>query len=168
MVCLPFFGLLAGIIQVAFMIWAQQNLDFALQKTVRSLFTGQFQMANTGTTDTATLLAALKTNMCGTSSAPTAVVFDCSTVKLDVTLGNSFSTITPPTPINPGTKDWAAGFGTHYSCAAPGAIVIATAAVKFPLFFNLLTEGFADFSDGSTLLESTAVFRTEPYGTSSC
>lgn len=150
------------------MIWAQQNLDFTLQKTVRSMFTGQFQAANSGTTDTATLLAKLKTSMCGPSNAPTAVAFDCSAVKLDVTLGTSFSAITIPTPVDPATRDWAASFGTHYSCAAPGSIVIATAAVKFPLFFNLITASFMDFSDGSTLLESTAVFRTEPYGTATC
>lgn len=169
LVALPFFALLATIIQVAFTIWAQQNLDFVLQRTVRSMFTGQFQAANSGTTDSATLLTALKTSMCGPNNAPTVVLFDCSSIKIDVTLGTNSGTtfagsIVSP-PVDPTTKNWSAGFGTHYSCAAPGAIVITTAAVKFPVFFNLLTASFMDFSDGSALLQSTAVFRTEPYGT---
>ena len=86
LVSVPFLTLLGGIIQLGFMIWAQQNLDFSLQRTVRSLFTGQFQAANKGTGDAATLLAALKTNMCGSGTAPNAIVFDCSGVKIDVTL----------------------------------------------------------------------------------
>jgi len=49
--------------------------------------------------------------------------------------------------------------------------VIATAAVKFPVFFGLLNPGLSNFADGSKLLQSTAVFRTEPYSSgnaSSC
>lgn len=168
LISLPFLSLLAAMVQTALMIWAQQNLDNNLQLTVRTLFTGQFQAANSGTSDATTLLAALKKGMCGTDAAPTATVFDCSAVKIDVTLGTKFASSTPTSPISSGTKDWAPGFGTHYSCAAPGAIVIATAAVKFPVFFGALTAAFSDFNDGSKLLQSTAVFRTEPYGTSTC
>ena len=46
--------------------------------------------------------------------------------------------------------------------------MIATAAVKFPVFFGSLLPAFSNFSDGSKLLQSTVVFRTEPYGTSTC
>lgn len=168
LVSLPFLSMIAALIQVSFMIWAQQNLDFALQKTVRSLLTGQFQAANSGTTNAATILAALQANMCTPGGVTMAVVFDCSAVKLDVTIGKSFGALALPVPVDPSTKTWATNFGTHYTCASPGAFVITTAAVKFPLFFKLMLATFADFDDGSILLESTAVFRTEPYGTSTC
>lgn len=168
LVCLPFLSLLCALIQTSLMIWAQQNLDNNMQKTVRTLFTGEFQTANSSTSDAATLLAALKKGMCGSGAGPSTTVFDCSAVKIDVTLGNNFASSTPTSPISPATKDWAPGFGTHYSCASPGAIVIATAAVKFPVFFGAMSAPFSDFSDGSKLLQSTAVFRTEPYGTSTC
>ena len=168
LVALPFFALLATIIQVAFTIWAQQNLEFVLERTVRSMFTGQFQTANDQSKDAATLLAALQASLCGSNNAPTSVLFNCSAVKLDVRLGTSFGGIVPSPPVDPATKNWSTGFGTHYTCAPPSAIVIATAAVKFPVFFNALTGSFMDFGDGSSLLQSTAVFRTEPYGTSTC
>ena len=48
LVCIPFFALLGAIIPTAFMMWAGQDIDYALQKTVRGLFTGQFQAANSG------------------------------------------------------------------------------------------------------------------------
>ena len=162
LVCIPFFALLGAIIQTAFMMWAGQDLDYALQKTVRGLFTGQFQAANSGQTNTATLLAALKATMWGSGAAPTATVFDWSGVKIDVRLGTSFAGYTPTTIIDPSTKEWAAGFSTNSACATPDSIVIATAAVKFPVFFGLLNPGLANFADGSKLLQSTAVFRAEP------
>lgn len=163
LVAMPFLALLAGIIQVAFMIWAQQNFDFVFQRTARTLFTGQFQQNNNESASAATLLAALKTSMCGSGTSATPVIFNCSAVKLDVTLGTNFASSTPVYPVDPSTRDWSAGFGTHYACAAPGSILIATAAVKFPIYFGLMNTIFANFADGSKLLESTAVFRTEPY-----
>lgn len=165
LVSLPFFALLGAIIQIAFMIWAQQNLDFVFQKAIRSVFTGTFQQKYPQNLPAATLLANLQTTMCGSNQSPMAVVFNCSAVKIDLTLGANFATSTPAYPINPTTKDWNSGFGTNYTCAAPGTIVVATAAVKFPVFFGLLNAGLANFVDGSKLLMATAVFRTEPYAT---
>ncbi len=170
LVSLPFLALLGATIQVAFVIWAAQNFDFAFQKAARSLFTGQFQQNNSQSATSAgqiTSLAALRSSMCGSGASATPVLFDCSAVKIDITLGtssgSSFTGSTAPYPVDPTTRDWAAGFGTHYACAAPGKIVVATAAVKFPIIFGLLDAGLANFADGSKLLESTAVFRTEPY-----
>ena len=164
LVCLPFFALLGAIIQIAFTIWAAQNFDFVFQKTVRTLFTGQFQQNNDQTVGSAALLMALQQNMC---AASTSMIFNCSAVKIDISLGTNFATSIPTYPIDPSTHDWASGFGTHYACAKPGAIVIATGAVKFPVFFGLLDAGLRNFVDGTKLLESTAVFRTEPYVSSS-
>lgn len=165
LVCVPFLALLGAILQVAFSIWATQNFDFVFQKTARSLFTGQFQQNNSQSASAATLLAALKTSMCGTGTSVT--VFDCSGVKLDIALGTNFASATPATPVDPTTRDWSSGFGTRYACAGPGTIVVATAAAKFPVFFGALNLGFSSFADGSQLLMSTAVFRTEPYSAGS-
>lgn len=170
LVCLPFLALLGAIIQIAFVIWAAQNFDFAFQKAARSLFTGQFQQNNSQSATSTVLLAALQTTMCGSGASAAPVLFNCSAVKIDIILGtasgSSFSGSTAPSPVDPTTRDWAAGFGTHYACAAPGKILIATAAVKFPIIFGLLDAGLSNFVDGSKLLESTAVFRTEPYAAS--
>ncbi|MDX7951048.1 pilus assembly protein [Lichenihabitans sp. Uapishka_5] len=164
LISLPFFALLGGIIQIAFVIWAAQNLDFMLQKTAREIFTGTFQTQNAGVTDSSTLLTKLKAIMCQSGRA---TVFDCSSVKLDVVLGSSLGTSVATSPLDPITKDWSSGFGSNYSCAAPGKIVVIRAAVKFPVFFTLMASGLQNFADGSKLLQSTLVFRTEPYTTTS-
>lgn len=169
-VCVPFLALLGAIVQIALMAWAQENLDFTFQQAARGLFTGKFQLTNAQSSNAATLLTALRKTMCGAGSANPSTVYDCSGVKLDVRLGTNFASASPIAPVNGATKTWSSSFGTNYSCAAPGSIVIATAAVELPVFFGLWNGGLSTFSDGGTLLQSTAVFRTEPYtsGTSPC
>ncbi|WP_457106976.1 TadE/TadG family type IV pilus assembly protein [Methylobacterium sp. P5_C11] len=175
LVALPFLALCGAIIQIAFQIWATQNFDRALQNAVRTIFTGQFQLDTAGQTDPATLLAALKTRMCGPANAPIANVFNCQNAKIDVATASTFSGASASKSIDTATGTWSTSFGTNYRCAQPGTIVIVTAAVPFPTFFNLMGLNTRQFtsgsSTGSSLLTSTAVFRTEPYqivGASPC
>lgn len=171
LVAVPFLGLCAAIIQVAFLIWAAQNLDRSLQVGARSLFTGQFQLANAGQTDPAALLTGLRSQMCGSASSNLITLFNCSAVKLDVRTASSFGASTPSAPVDPNTGTWSTNFGNTYVCPKSGTIVVVTAAVKFPTFLGLLGVKFSAFTDGSYLLMSTAVFRTEPYqttGTTAC
>ncbi|MCJ2032951.1 TadE/TadG family type IV pilus assembly protein [Methylobacterium sp. J-068] len=165
LVALPFFTLLAAIIEIAFRIWAAQNLDYALQKASRSLFTGAFQVANSGQSDPSVLLGRLKTNVCNAGTLMG--VFDCQSIKIDVTLSTSYAGGSVPSPLDSSSGDWASNAGTQYSCPQPGSIVIVSAAVKFPAFFTFLKLNPNTFADGSQLLQSTAVFRTEPYQTTS-
>jgi Flp pilus assembly protein TadG len=165
MVALPFFTLLAAIIEIAFRIWAAQNLDYALQKSARSLFTGAFQLSTSGQSNPTVILDKLKTNLCNTGSLMG--VFDCQSVKLDVTLSSSYGNGAPPTPFDPQSGGWSPSAGTQYVCPQPGSIVIVSAAVKFPVFFSFLKLSQNTFADGSQLLQSTAVFRAEPYQTTS-
>lgn len=175
LVALPFLGLVGAIFQIAFQTWAAQNFDRAVQNATRTIFTGQFQIANAGQTDSTVLLAALKTTMCGPTNAPIVSVFNCQSAKIDVATASTFATASASTPINASTGTWNTSFGTNYACAKPGTVMIVTAAVQFPSFFNLLglnTKSFTSGSgSGSHLLLSTAVFRTEPYqvvGASPC
>lgn len=168
LVSIPFFALLGAVIQIGFMTWAQENLDFTFQKAARAVFTGQFQTNNAGKNySSAVLLQQIHDSTCGPSSSNGAsTVYSCSGLKIDLKLGTNFAGTTFSPPVDPSTRTWATGFGTNYACASPGAIVIATAAVEFPLFFRLWNGGLSSFSDGGILLQSTAVFRTEPYATS--
>ena len=165
LVSLPFLALVGAIVQIAFVIWAGQNFDHAVQNAVRSLFTGQFQIANSGTSSAAILLQKLNETMCGTGANRQATLFDCSSVKIDVAVAASFATGSSATPMNATSRTWNSSFGTNYACAKPGAIVVVTAAVKIPVFFSLLDLAQKSFADGTHLLQSTAVFRTEPYQT---
>ncbi|MCJ2140048.1 TadE/TadG family type IV pilus assembly protein [Methylobacterium sp. E-066] len=175
LVSLPFLALVGAVFQIAFQIWATQNFDRALQNAVRTIFTGQFQLANAGQTDAATMLASLKTTMCGSGNAVIPTVFNCQNVKIDVATASTLASASASTPVNATTGTWTTDFGTNYACAKPGTIVVVTAAVQFPTLFNLMGLGTRKFTTGaeagSSLLTSTAVFRTEPYqitGSSPC
>ena len=166
LVALPFFALIGALIQFAFVhIWAEQNLDYRLQQAVRGLYTGSFQNANTAVTNQATLLANLKTAMCQANGTAIVTVFKCSDVKLNVAVASSFSNGAAGSPYNASTKTWNSNF-EGYASAQPCQIVVVTAAVTVPVYFKLLNLGVASMSDGSHMLMSTAVFRTEPYQTS--
>ncbi|RYF23391.1 MAG: pilus assembly protein [Oxalobacteraceae bacterium] len=167
LVAMPFIGLLAVILQTVLMVWTTRNLDDALQRAGRTIYTGQFQRANTGQTDAGTLLTKIKTSMCGTNASRIVTAFDCSTLKLNVALSSSFANGSVPAALDSKTGDWAQGFGASYACAQPGAIVVFTAAVKYRVAFSFLYAGLPGFGDGARLLQSTAVFRTEPYDTTS-
>ena len=167
LVAMPFIGLVAITLQTAMLIWASRNLDDALQRAGRTIYTGQFQKSNSSQNDASALLSAMKTAICGTSTSRIVTAFDCNTLKLDVALGSSFAGSTAPTPLDAKTGDWSKGFGSNYACAQPGSIVVVTAAVKQRVAFSFLYGNVSSFSDGSRLLQSTAVFRTEPYDTSS-
>ena len=164
LVAVPFIALLGGIIQFAFIIWAGQNLDFMLQRAVRSLLTGSFQNANAGVTNSSTLLTNLKNVMCGSGTSAAATVFTCSNVKLNVSVINSFGSAASANSYDSANKSISASFES-YTCATPGQIVVVTAAVALPTFFKLLNPGVVVMADGSYLLQSAAVFRTEPYQT---
>jgi pilus assembly protein Flp/PilA len=65
-------------------------------------------------------------------------------------------------PIDGSTRDWSSDFGKSYANAQGGAIVVVQAAVKYPSFTLTLPVTPA-FADGSRLLQSVQVFRTEPF-----
>lgn len=165
LVAVPLLGLCAAILQVGLLIWTTQNFDQSLQRAVRTVLTGQFQRNNAGQSDPAVLLAQLRSRMCGKDSGGIATLYDCEAVKIDVRTSNSFGASTPSKALDPATGTWSRDFGTAYTCARPGAIVTVTAAAKLPTFFGLIGVKLSDFADGSQLLLSTAVFRTEPYQT---
>lgn len=168
LVAIPFISLLAAILQNGLVVWTGQNLDDSLQKATRVIYTGAFQTANSGQTNSTTLLSNLKEKMCGTSTARIVTTFDCNNLKLDVTTSSTFAAAAVPVALNASTRTWATNFGTRYTCAAPGSVVVVTAAVKYPVAFSFLNVGVPTFSDGSRLIQATAVFRTEPNDTSSC
>lgn len=164
-VAVPFLGLCAAIIQVAFLIWAAQNFDRTLQNGVRGLLTGQFQLARAAQASTSTVQDALRAQLCGSGAAQVLTVFNCNAVQIDVTTSSTFAGSTPSSAYNAQTGSWTTGFGSNYTCPKPGTIVTVTAAVEFPTFFGLLGVNLRTFANGRHLLMSTAVFRTEPYET---
>ncbi|MGY2047238.1 TadE/TadG family type IV pilus assembly protein [Methylobacterium sp. JK268] len=166
LVAIPFFGLLAAIMETAIVFFAGQLLDAAVSDAARSIYTGGFQNGQAGATAAQALDAFRKNNLC----ANRVTLFNCDDVKVDIrTLDDSGSFATLQ-PVDPSTKTWTTGFGTHYGDATgdnvgtqpgPGKIVLVQAAVPFPIFFSMVSP--ATFGTNQRILQSSVAFRTEPY-----
>ncbi|ACL57773.1 TadE/TadG family type IV pilus assembly protein [Methylobacterium nodulans] len=163
LVAIPFFGLLAAIIETAIAFFAGQLLDAAVSNASRQIYTGAFQ-TQTGVSATTSeqALTAFRNNLC----ANRVTIFNCSAVKVDIRTLDDNASFAAISPVDPSTKGWATGFGTRYLDAGgkppgPGKIVIVQAAVAFPIFFSMINP--ATFGSNQRLLQSTVAFRTEPY-----
>jgi pilus assembly protein Flp/PilA len=162
LVIFPFLALVMGIIDTAMLFWASQTLDDALADAARTIQTGQFQSANSGTADPATVLEALRQQLCQANGAERWTLFKCADVKLDVRVYATMAAGKATSPVDGSTRDWSSDFGKSYANAQGGAIVVVQAAVKYPSFTLTLPVTPA-FADGSRLLQSVQVFRTEPF-----
>jgi Flp pilus assembly protein TadG len=90
LIALPFLVLLFGAFEIAFIYWANHELEHATTHGVRLVRTGQVQAG--GITQ-----AQLKAEIC----SRTAVLVGCATrLRLDVRSAKEFSGITPPDPID--------------------------------------------------------------------
>lgn len=163
-VATPFFMIVCAILQFAYIVWAAANLDHTVQHAARLLMTGSFQNNNLGQTDTKALLAKLREGMCGTGTAAIPTIFRCSDMKLNIATSASFAGGKSTSAYDPVTKSMNTSF-EGYVCPHPGEIVILTAAVSMPTFFGKFVPGAWTLEDGSFLLQSTHVFRAEPYQT---
>lgn len=163
----PFLVFLCSIIQVFLIVWATQNLEESLQRAARVIYTGDFQTGNKSEKDPAKLMASLKSRMCANGASVIPTAFDCSALKLNVAVSSSFASGSSASAVDDKTGTWSSGFGAAYGCANPGDIVVISAAVKYPVAFGFLNYGTPSFADGSRLIQSTAVIRTEAYNTTS-
>ena len=90
LIALPFMLLLFGTFEIAFIYWANQELENATTQGARLVKTGQVQAAPL-------TQAQLKTEIC----SKTAVLVGCAArLRLDVRSAKDFSDITPPDPID--------------------------------------------------------------------
>lgn len=167
LVSAPFIILVGAIFQICLISWASQNLDDSLQKAARIIYTGNFQTANKSEKSSDALIQSLKDSICGTTVPNSGRVFGCSDLKIDVSTSTSFASSQSAVAFDNQTGTWSKDFGTKYTCSKPGEIVVITAALKYPVAFRFLNLGFSSFGDGSRLIMSTVVLRTEPYDTSS-
>jgi Flp pilus assembly protein TadG len=158
-----FLALLAAIIEMLLGFWASIILETALNDAARQLYTGTFQAGHTSGTSKQMLDAFRSEQLCQANGGARVTIFTCNDVKIDVKTASQFPDAIP-SPIDPSSSDgWASGFGTNYTSAKPGEIVVVQAAVKFPTFFSILLPNQGSFADGSRLLQSAIAFKAEPY-----
>lgn len=164
---LPFLALVGGTLETGMAFWAQMGLEQAVADASREIYTGEFQNDNKSTKDTTTLLTRFRTLLCTENGKARFTLFNCDNVRVNVTVQDDFSSLTPtsPTQVNAktGVQDWNPSFGASYSCARSSSVVLVQVAVDYPVFFKLLNPAAVSLPNNRRVLQAASVFRAEPY-----
>jgi Flp pilus assembly protein TadG len=150
----PFVAGLFAILQTALIFFAEQTLETAAATSARLVFTGQAQL--NGWT-----AAQFKSQVCGQIKS----IFNCSNgVYIDVETYPSFSSVNTSLPIVSGNLNSSA---LGYNPGGPGDIVMLRLYYQYPVYVNLLGFNMSNLNGGYDLFAATAVFKNEPYASSS-
>lgn len=156
LVALPFFMLMAAIIEMALLLWTSQILEEGIAQASRSLLTGQSQTIYKG--GAAANTAAFRTAVCGTGSE----FIDCTKLQIDVRTHTSFAAAQTGTgSVVSGGALNTAGFG--YNQPQPNQIVVVRAVLEYPLFFAQWSSALANLTGGKRAIVASSAFRTEPF-----
>jgi pilus assembly protein Flp/PilA len=156
-VALPFFMLIAAIVETAMMLWTSQVLEESVSVTARSLLTGQSRTQYAAATAAANT-EAFRQKVCENAST----LVDCTKLTIDVRGYGSFAAarIGTTSPVQSGTLN-TTGFGYNQ----PGAeqIVVVRAVLEYSLFFTQWSSALANIGAGKHAIVASTTFRTEPF-----
>ncbi len=164
----PFFTVIAAILETSLVFFAGQILDSAVQDAGRLIRTGQMQTGPTGSNN----LEGFRTKVCNNLYN----MMTCANLKVKVSVVSNFASATVTYPIQQGssctivngvkTCNWT--ITESYTPGIGGDVVLVQAYYKWPTIVRLLGFNLQDQPDGTRLLGAVRVFRNEPFGCSSC
>ncbi len=155
----PFFALICAVLEVGLSVFTQQNLDNAVDRAARTVFTGSFQEGANETAPKDRFKAVVCAN---------AVSFDCNKLLVEVTVGPTFRAQNPTEPYDAASKAVRQGFGSKFQCPSGNDIVTVRAALPAGRYFGFIDPSGSRLAAGGQLLVSTSVFRAEPYAAGKC
>jgi Flp pilus assembly protein TadG len=149
----PLIALILASLQLSIIFFAGQQLQSVAMASSRELMTGTAQQASKTKSQ-------YHADVC---AQPTAALFTCSNIMVDVQSGSSYSAIST-TPITI-TYDAHGNVSNNfaYSTGNPGDIIILRVMYNWPVVGGGLLPGLADQANGNHLMVATSVFKTEPY-----
>ena len=154
-VALPFLMFLFGVIGYGIHFYTQTLVDHAIEQASRVLQTGQAQKAGLSMAD-------FKEEIClaGTS------LIDCSRLRVHISSGDTWGAISPATCLNSSKQLVAGASGSSSVESQSGgrtAAVIVTVCYEWELAAILPYLGLSNMENNSSLIQSVAAFRSEPY-----
>jgi Flp pilus assembly protein TadG len=151
LIALPLFILIFGILEVGLIYWGSYELDNATLVAARQIRTGQAQTANQ-------TQAQMIAQICNQVS----ILSNC-TAKLQLNVQNfpNFASVRAPSALD-GNGVLKTSF--PYQPGPASTVTLVTAFYEWPLVNFAALGLLSNLADGNRLLQSSAVFRTEPYG----
>ena len=150
LIALPLFILIFGILQVGLIYWGTYELDNATLNAARLIRTGQAQAGNMSQT-------AMIAKIC----SQTSILSNCTgKLRLNVQNFPNFAAVTAA-----GALDGNGALKTSFPYLPGNAstVNLVTSYYEWPLVNFAALGLLANLADGNRLLQSSAVFRTEPY-----
>jgi len=150
LLALPFFTIIAAILETAIVFMASQVLESSVHDTSRLIKTGQAQSV-------ALTAAQFKTKLCERGFG----LFICDQLKVRIRTVNDFTSASVVSPLDPNDASWI--LTEQFEPGVGKDIIIAEAYYKWPTVVNLIGFNLSDSSDGTRLLGAVRVWRNEPF-----
>jgi Flp pilus assembly protein TadG len=154
-VSIPFLMLTFGIIEIGLIYVVSISLENATYAAAREIRTGQLQTGGGSTATSFTTLVC--NNMSWMGAACT------SNLSVSVQTFSSFSSVTGSNPVQNGTVN---KNSLPFQIGGPGDIVLVQSFYQWTVLAPALDNIGTPISGGQMLLQSSAVFRNEPYSSS--
>lgn len=153
----PFFAIIGAIIETSLVFFAGQVLDSAVHDSARLIRTGQAQTAGYN-------LANFRTAICDGLYG----LFDCSQLRINVSVVNTFSSATVTVPVSPSCTSSSCAWTLNeaYAAGSGSDIILVQAYYKWPTIIQFGGFNLQNLGDGSRLLAGIRVFQNEPFTTS--
>jgi Flp pilus assembly protein TadG len=157
MIALPLFALILAALQMAIVLMAQQELEYAADQAGRLVMTGQVS-STSGQTGYLTQ-AQFTSKVCSYLVA----LFNCSNLMVNMETASSFSGVSTSAPSYTTLQQnqWSYNTGSH---GQTPTVVILQVMYEWPIQSNLLGFNLAGLPNGTRLLMATSVFMNEPSG----
>lgn len=150
LLALPFFAIIAAILETAIVFFAAQILDSGVQDTARLIRTGQAQQASF-------TIENFRTELCDHLYA----MFDCDGLKIKVTTITSFAAAGMAPPVDEDDGSWTVA--EAYDPGEGSDVILVEVYYKWPIILNFASFDLADLPDSTRLLGASRVFRNEPF-----
>jgi Flp pilus assembly protein TadG len=154
LVAVPFVALVFATLQTAIIFFAGQALETAAATSARMILTGQAQTQSWNA-------AQFKQQVCSTITG----LFNCQGgIYIDVENYANFADANLSAPVKNGNLNTSA---MNFNPGGPGDVVMVRLYYEYPVYMNLLGFNLSNINGGFNLLAATAIFKNEPYASSS-
>ncbi|UYN99334.1 MAG: pilus assembly protein [Devosia sp.] len=154
LLALPFFTLVAAILQTSVVFLAGQVLESAVYDASRIIRTGEVR-------DMGNSLATFRSQVCGRLFG---MFPDCSAMHIRVTEVNNFASAGVASPIDADCEgECAWNVDEAWTSGAGKSVMLVQVYYKYPIVLQFGALGVGNLPDGSRLLGTATVFQNEPF-----
>jgi Flp pilus assembly protein TadG len=157
LIAVPFLALIAGLIQVFLILFAQSVLENAVRASARQILTGQVQTQD-ASLNSAAAMAAFHQTVCNNAN----VLFTCTGLMVDVEVANNWSSANVAMPTLTYDSNGNVNNSWQFNPGSAGDIVVVRVMYLWPIFFGPLAFNWANQANGSRQIMASAAFQNEP------